>query len=39
MEMMIMDSEDLNYVEMRAINWILSVLAIVVVEMEMDDLL
>ena len=39
MEMVIVDLEDLDFVETGAIGWILSVLAIVTVEMEIADLL
>ena len=38
-EMVIVDSEDLDIVEMRAIGWILSVLVTVAAEMETTDLL
>ena len=37
--MVIVDLEDLDFVETGAIGWILSVLAIVTVEMETADLL
>ena len=39
MEMVIVDPKDLDFVEMAAIGWILSVLAMLVVEMETADLL
>ena len=39
MEMVIVDPEDLDFAEMRAIGWILSVLATVATEMETADLL
>ena len=39
MEMVIVDLEDLDFVETGAIGWILSVLATVAVEMETVDLL
>ena len=39
MEMVILDLEDLDFVEMGAIGWILSVLAIVAAEIETNDLL
>ena len=39
MEMVIVDLEDLDCAETRAIGWILSVLATVVVEKETTDLL
>ena len=39
MEMVIVDLEDLDFVEMGAISCICSVLAIVVVEMEIANLL
>ena len=39
MEMVIVDLKDLDYAKTGAIGWILSVLAIVAVEMETADLL
>ena len=39
MEMVIVDPEDLDFAEMGAIGWILSVLATVTAEMETADLL
>ena len=39
MEMVIVDLEDLDFAETGAIGWILSVLEIVVAEMEAADLL
>ena len=39
MEMVIVDLEDLDCAEMRVIGWILSVLAIVITEVEAVDLL
>ena len=39
MEMVIVDPEDLDFAETGAIGWILSVLAIVVAEMEAANLL
>ena len=39
MEMVIMDPEDLDFVEMRAIGWILSVLATIAAEMGITNLL
>ena len=38
-EMVIMDPEDLDFAETRAIGWILSVLATVAAEVETADLL
>ena len=38
-EMVIVDPEDLDFAEMGAIGWILSVLATVAAEMETIDLL
>ena len=39
MEMVIVDPEDLDFVEMGAIGWILSVLATLAIEMETTNLL
>ena len=39
MEMVIVDPEDLDFVEMGAIGWMLSVLAMLVMEMKTADLL
>ena len=39
MEMVITDPEDVNFAEMGAIGWILSVLATVAAEIETADLL
>ena len=39
MEMVIVDSEDLDFAQMLAIGWIPLVLATVAIEMEMTDLL